>query len=453
MATDRLVKVTSDKGEETIERVPEGTLDDLRKSGVDVEDPKTGQKNTGRPVWESMQPGEGRNVAMDLAKCLRDALREHGDEMKAMYLANSTNEGVTIKVQYMPNEQGQASEDEFVFRWPDGMVRLDNVAHPVELGQLQKQSGNVILQKDLAKANLLSFLKSHDAANASDVADDNQVDPNALPDGPVAEEQLWESEECQNAFCQAVDLYRQAKDKESIKGLFRAARPFQKGNTIQEKLKGAVEWYNIYKEKPPRNTKDQVFLEDEDGDENEEEYQVSLYGDVLNPLRLAMTRFKDYINQSEDVHMGAYYRDLAESYKRLVEFCTRQEFPFAKLLRVPGITEVMDLDDPIAQGASTNDPLNAPEDDPYWNDEEDGPVMGEGDEIGPEVGDDVDYNGGNYKFYGYCGYQVVLQNKDDERDFKVVEPQDVGIGQRKADLEETNWVDPDKLPDDEVQRV
>lgn len=431
MATDRLVKVTSDKGEETIERVPEGTLDDLRKSGVDVEDPKTGQKNTGRPVWESMQPGEGRNVAMDLAKCLRDALREHGDEMKAMYLANSTNEGVTIKVQYMPNEQGQASEDEFEFRWPDGKIRLDNVAHPVELGQLQKQSGNVILQKDLAKANLLSFLKSHDTANASDVADDNQVDPNALPDGPVAEEQLWESEECQNAFCQAVDLYRQAKDKESIKGLFRAARPFQKGSTIQEKLKGAVEWYNIYKENPPKNTKDQVFLED-----NSTDLQP-----ILEALLKDFESLKSYINATEDLHVGSYYRSMRKTFDDLYE-------RFGK-----GVDEMMDLDDPIAQGASTNDPLNAPEDDPYWNDEEDGPVMGEGDEIGPEVGDDVDYNGGNYKFYGYCGYQVVLQNKDDERDFKVVEPQDIGIGQRKTDLEETNWVDPDKLPDDEVQRV
>lgn len=452
MATDRLVKVTNDKGEETIERVPEGTVDDLRRVGADVEDPKTGQKNTGRPVYEAMSPEDGRNVAMDIAKCLRDALREHGDEMKAIYLSNSTNEGVSIRVQYMPDEQGRSEEDEFEFRWPDGVVKLDNVANPVELGQLQKQSGTTLLQKDLAKAALLNFLKKNDTVDSSEQQPSQEVDSNAMPDGPVAEEQLWESEECQNAFCQAVDMYRQSKDKESIKNLFRAARPYQKGNTIQEKLKGAVEWYNIYKENPPKNTKDQVFLEDG----GLEEGNVPEVITALQNISKGLDILKTYINRTEDTHLGAYYRELESKYESLFDFCKRQVGGLYGFFD-DKLSEVWDVNDPIANGEDTNYPFGRDNDEFNSNFEDygdDEPVVHEGDEFGPEVGDSVDYNGGTYKLYGYCGHQIVLQNVDDERDFKLVTPDEIaGNKSPKEDLEETTWVDPDNLTDDELSRV
>ena len=79
---------------------------------------------------------------------------------------------------------------------------------------------------------------------------------------------------------------------------------------------------------------------------------------------------------------------------------------------------------------------------------DDEPAVNEGDEFGPEVGDDIDYQGTHYRLYGYCGYEVVLQNVDDERDFKVVKPEDVGVrDKQQQDIEETNWVDPDRLPE------
>lgn len=410
-----------------------------------IKNPRTGQEGSAESVVKEgdMNPGDGRNVAMEIAKCLRDALREHGDEMKAVFLSDTSNEGATIKIQYMPDEQGQADEDEFVFRWGDGVLKLDNVANPVELCQLQKQSGTVNIQKDLVKANLLKFLQSHDGVEGGE--DSQPADPNALPDGPVAEEQLWESDECQQAFCDAVDMYRKAKSKESIKNLFRAARPYQKGNTIQEKLKGAVDWYNIYTQKPPKNTKEQVFLEDSDLEEGNVPGVIA----ALQKLSEGLDILRNYINRTEDTHLGAYFRPLDRAYDSLFEFCKQQGLS-------KYINEFMDLNDPIANGepdnyggfGRDNDEFNSNHEE--WDDE---PVVHEGDEWGPEVGDDVDYEGGHYKLYGYCGYEVVLQNVDDERDFKVVKPENVGIKAPQKDLKETDWVDPDELSNDEIQRV
>lgn len=399
-----------------------------------IKNPRTGQEGNAETVVKEsdMNPGDGRNVAMDVAKCLRDALREHGDEMKAIYLSNSTNEGVTIKIQYMPDEQGQADEDEFVFRWKDGTLKLDNVANPVELCQLRKQSGTVIIQKDLVKANLLKFLQSHDEVEGDD---SQSVDPNALPTGPVAEEQLWESEECKQAFCDAVDMYRKAKNKDSIKSLLKAARPYQKGNTIQEKLKGAVDWYNIYTQKPPKNTREQIFLEtgedDSDGD-------LSV---IIKNLAHCLHELKLYINQTENIHLGHYYSPMMNAFENLYKNYLGWDENELK--------EVWDVNDPIANGEPTNYPFGHDDELLNWNEDfDDEPAVNEGDEFGPEVGDDVDYQGTHYRLYGYCGYEVVLQNVDDERDFKVVKPEDVGVRDKQhQDIEETNWVDPDRLPE------
>ena len=399
-----------------------------------IKNPRTGQEGNAETIVKEsdVNPGDGRNVAMDVAKCLRDALREHGDEIKAIYLSNSTNEGATIKIQYMPDEQGQADEDEFVFRWKDGILKLDNVAYPVELCQLRKQSGTVIIQKDLVKANLLKFLQSHDEVEG----DDSQpVDPNALPTGPVAEEQLWESEECKQAFCDAVDMYRKAKNKDSIKSLLKAARPYQKGNTIQEKLKGAVDWYNIYTQKPPKNTREQIFLETGEDDSDGDLYVI------IKSLAHCLHELKLYIKQTEDTHLGHYYSPMMNAFENLYKNYLGWDENELK--------EVWDVNDPIANGEPTNYPFGHDDELLNWNEDfDDEPAVNEGDEFGPEVGDDVDYQGTHYRLYGYCGYEVVLQNVDDERDFKVVKPEDVGVRDKQhQDIEETNWVDPDRLPE------
>lgn len=422
-----------------------------------IKNPRTGQEGSAESIVKEgdMNPGDGRNVAMEIAKCLRDALREHGDEMKAVFLSDTSNEGATIKIQYMPDEQGQADEDEFTFRWGDGVLKLDNVANPVELCQLQKQSGTVNIQKDLVKANLLKFLQSHD--NVEGGEDSQTADPNALPDGPVAEEQLWESEECQQAFCDAVEMYRKAKSKESIKNLFRAARPYQKGNTIQEKLKGAVDWYNIYTQKPPKNTKEQVFLEDSDVDEGELLERVRQ--EVIKPVEEAVSHGYGLALHYEGFR--PLYNDLMKTVIAIKHWVHKQTLKIKPVVGEEKLDELVDLNDPIANGEPNNygggDPRDFDNDERNreWEDYDDEPVVHEGDEWGPEVGDDVDYEGGHYRLYGYCGYEVVLQNVDDERDFKIVKPEEAGFKSPEKDLKETNWVDPDDLPDDndELQGV
>lgn len=428
-----------------------------------IKNPRTGQEGSAESVVKEgdMNPGENMEatpaanqqsnadfleLAKDLAKCLHKAFDQHSDELSSkLALKNLTTQGVRVVARYAANDQGQVSEDEFEFRWPNGVITLDNVARPVEIAKIQKQSGHLQFQKDIAIDNLVSFLNSHDEVDSSDT-----VDPNALPDGPVAEEQLWESEECQQAFCDAVEMYRKAKDKESVKNLFRAARPYQKGNTIQEKLKGAVDWYNIYTQKPPKNTKEQVFLEDAESSQEE----LKKVWDLLQQACFSLNKLR----QSEEelnVPISNLLWDAMVLEDRVGEYVKEYDVD-SRERETKNIRELIDLNDPIANGepdnyggfGRDNDEFNSNHEE--WDDE---PIVHEGDEWGPEVGDDVDYEGGHYKLYGYCGYEVVLQNVDDERDFKVVKPENVGIKAPQKDLKETDWVDPDELPNDEIQRV
>ena len=430
---------------------PRTGQDGSAESVVKEDDMNSGESMGTTPAANQQSNADFLELAKDLAKCLHKAFDQHSDELSSkLALKNLTTQGVRIVARYAANDQGQVSEDEFEFRWPNGIITLDNVAKPVEIAKIQKQSGHLQFQKDIAIDNLVSFLNSHDEVDSSDTAD-----PNALPDGPVAEEQLWESEECQQAFCDAVDMYRKAKNKESIKNLFRAARPYQKGNTIQEKLKGAVDWYNIYTQKPPKNTKEQVFLEDSDVDEGELLERVRQ--EVIKPVEEAVSHGYGLALHYEGFR--PLYNDLMKTVIAIKHWVHKQTLKIKPVVGEEKLDELVDLNDPIANGEPNNYGGGDPRDfdnnerNREWEDYDDEPVVHEGDEWGPEVGDDVDYEGGHYRLYGYCGYEVVLQNVDDERDFKVVKPENVGIKAPQKDLKETDWVDPDELPNDEIQRV
>lgn len=373
------------------------------------------------PPQEDTKQADAVNIAKELGKVLANALREHGDEMQGIFIKDMNTRGVTIKVTYKPDEQGEQTEDEFVFRWDNGVIRLDNVGEPVDLGQIQNKSGRSTIQKDVLKDRLLQFISSHDS-------DPAPSDPAEIPDGqPLNEEDLWENEDCQNAFCAAVDAYRQAKDKDSIKSLFRACRPFKKGNTIQEKLKGAVEWYNSYKQpgqewskwgNPPKNTKLQVFLEDDyDG------HNLVILKEISDSLSEAANNLQQ----------------LEGDYKR--ERFDEMSYTLSDMVR-----EIDEYIDYMMGGNETKEEA-------FYRDDDDDRVLGEEDEFGPEIGDEVDYNEGRYKLYGYCGYEVVLQNVDDERDFKVVKPVDIGMGPKQKMEEEVNYVQPEQLPDDQEEQI
>lgn len=394
-----------------------------------IKNPRTGQQGDAETVVkeeDNTKQADAINIAKELGKVLRDALQEHGDELQGAFLKNLNTRGVTVKITYKPDEQGQQTEDEFNFNWENGNISLEVGGQSIDLGQIQNRSGRSTIQKDVLKDKLLEFLKSHDTATTA-----SPSDPGQIPDGQsLNEEDLWESEECQNAFCDAVEMYRKAKDKESIKALFRACRPYRKGNTIQEKLKGAVDWYNWFTENPPKNTQKQVFLEDE----NSLREQIIDIRNKISDLIRELSNLDSYSKR-----IGNWMDSLADAVMDMNRFVESGE----------ELDEFMDLDDPIAHGAYTNDPNRATDEDPYWSRDDDEPAIKEGDEFGPEVGDEVDYDGGHYKLYGYCGYEVVLQNVDDERDFKIVKPADIGVGNKKERMQETEYIDPEQLPDDE----
>ena len=410
-----------------------------------IKNPRTGQQGDAETVVkeeDNTKQADAVNIAKEIGKVLRDALQEHGDELQGAFLKNLNTRGVTVKIVYKPDEQGQQTEDEFNFNWENGNISLEVGGQSIDLGQIQNRSGRSTIQKDLLKDKLLEFLKSHDTAATASPSDPGQV-----PDGQsLNEEDLWESEECQNAFCDAVEMYRKAKDKESIKALFRACRPYRKGNTIQEKLKGAVDWYNWFTENPPKNTKEQVFLEDDYDNSN-----LSILSGIRDSIEEAINGLRQ-IEGDYSMRTGRWISslmDVSNSMTEFIEWMGRDEGD--------DLDEFMDLNDPVARGEKGARPVGqniSPEDKEkmkhFWDYREgdDKPVCEE-DDFGPEIGDEVDYGEGHYKLYGYCGYEVVLQNVDDERDFKIVKPADIGIGGKKEQMQETEYIDPEQLPDDE----
>lgn len=441
---ERVIKYQTQDGEQLGDLQIQGTDS---QSSEEIRDTVKALRNGGASGAEAVDPArktkiaeaegdnqaDAVNVAKDIAKTLRDALKEHGDEMQGVFLKDLSTRGVTVKVTYKPDEQGQQTEDEFVFRWDNGNVRLDNLANPVDLGPIQNKSGRAFIQKDLLKDKLVAFLNSHDDDPAA------PSDPGQIPDGqPVNEENLWESEECQEAFCNAVTNFRNnTKDKEAIKALLRAARPYQKGNTIQEKLKGAVDWYNWFTENPPKNTKKQVFLE-KGSAEDEELYKI------INALAADLYDLRVYVNHTENIHLGSYYRTMMEAFENLYK--NYLGWDESNLKEYGWYPE--DDENPF-DGDEAERFANRPR--PNYDDEDE-PALDEYDEFGPEIGDEVDYNEGKYKLYGYCGYEVVLQNVDDERDFKVVKPVDIGMGTKKQ-VKETEFIPPEELPDEQEEQI
>lgn len=116
-----------------------------------IKNPRTGQEGSAESVVKEgdMNPDENMGttpaanqqsnadfleLAKDLAKCLHKAFDQHSDELSSkLALKNLTTQGVRIVARYAANDQGQVSEDEFEFRWANGIITLDNVAKPVEI--------------------------------------------------------------------------------------------------------------------------------------------------------------------------------------------------------------------------------------------------------------------------------------------------------------------------------
>lgn len=174
-------------------------------------------------------------VAKQLGKVLAMVLRDHGDQIQTMSAKQCNTSGCTIVVQYgtpgdevganSNNPQLQNSipeQDEFQFEYKEGTVYLNVNGTEIEICTIQNQSGTVKIQQPVAQDSLTKFI---DSKTQSTLGDETTQEI---------------TEEARTCFAEAVQAYRKGKNKETLKGLFRAARNFR-GNTIQEKLKEAAQ--------------------------------------------------------------------------------------------------------------------------------------------------------------------------------------------------------------------
>lgn len=174
-------------------------------------------------------------VAKQLGKVLATVLRDHGDQIQTMSAKQCNTTGCTIVVQYgtpgdevganSNNPQLQNSipeQDEFQFEYKEGTVYLNVNGTEIEICTIRNQSGTVKIQQPVAQDSLTKFI---DSKTQSTLGDETTQEI---------------TEEARTCFAEAVQAYRKGKNKETLKGLFRAARNFR-GNTIQEKLKEAAQ--------------------------------------------------------------------------------------------------------------------------------------------------------------------------------------------------------------------
>lgn len=174
-------------------------------------------------------------VAKQLGKVLATVLRDHGDQIQTMSAKQCNTSGCTIVVQYgtpgdevganSNNPQLQNSipeQDEFQFEYKEGTVYLNVNGTEIEICTIRNQSGTVKIQQPVAQYSLTKFI---DSKTQSTLGDETTQEI---------------TEEARTCFAEAVQAYRKGKNKETLKGLFRAARNFR-GNTIQEKLKEAAQ--------------------------------------------------------------------------------------------------------------------------------------------------------------------------------------------------------------------
>lgn len=340
----------------------------LVSQGATVEDPATGQNNTSSIMGEEQAEGDYLTLGMQLGKALAAALRDHGDSIEGLFLKDSSKNGCTLRVRYRPDDDGAKWEDEFVIEYsgdPDAKAYLVNGEDRVELCAITQQSGSAQINKDLAKAAFTNFIDRKTDIGKSDI---KASDPDITGGQPIDEcgegEMLWE-ENGDQQFCEAAKAWYSHKTKDGLKSLFRAARNFKKGNSIEEKLAGAVAWYkdpanrvNVDdKKKYYKNTKKQVFsgngFEDmsgvsgmrgsgdasADGAAVEESMPKAnidpvfdsegfdIYKDFLTPVTACLEKLKAHINKTEDTWVGSYYATIYRAVENLSNFVQKYDKP------------------------------------------------------------------------------------------------------------------------------
>lgn len=252
----------------------------------------------------SLENQDSLAVAKQVGKALAATLRDHGDQIQNISAKQCNTQGCNIIVQYgKPGDEVGANsdnpqlqnnnieQDEFQFEYRNGIVYLMSGEEPVEICPIQNQSGTVKVQVPVAQENLMKYIE-----------DKTPSDLGTTPKQPAEI-----SEEVRSCFAEAVQSYKKDKNKDSIKGLFRAARNFN-GNTIQEKLKEAVEDYKasiaqqIVPEVPTELPAPEVPVEEIPTEQPESsEAKTDIQMNVSFLLRL-MEFVKDEVRDDDELH-------------------------------------------------------------------------------------------------------------------------------------------------------
>lgn len=255
----------------------------------------------------SLENQDSLAVAKQVGKALAATLRDHGDQIQNISAKQCNTQGCHIIVQYgKPGDEVGANsdnpqlqnnnieQDEFQFEYRDGVLYLISGGDSIEICPIQNQSGTVKIQIPVAQENLKKFI---DSKTPSEMGD-------------TSEQSVEISEEVRNCFAEAVQSYKKVKNKESVKGLFRAARNFN-GNTIQEKLKEAVEDYkaSIAQQIEPRVPTElpvpEVPVEEVPEDQPEaSDVKTDIQTNVSFLLRL-MEFVKDEVKDDDELHQIA----------------------------------------------------------------------------------------------------------------------------------------------------
>lgn len=232
--TTKIVAKTQPNGEVNFEPMDADVANRLNGTEVvDQEGNRVKIKDTGKTIQEgdntnivALSTEDLMNVGKMLNTVVEDALRQHGDSVAyTKPKANMGRSNIIIYVYYEkdPDNPGAPSEDRFSFTFADGKVKLLDAGDTYDICPLVKKAGTLYINRDLAKDALLNFINGNDTL---EVSTEQQID-----------------EELLLGFRKAAEMYKSnPKDKENIKELLRQARNFD-GDTIQQKLKNAMEQY------------------------------------------------------------------------------------------------------------------------------------------------------------------------------------------------------------------
>lgn len=279
-ATEKQYLVTTTNGKKYLARMTDQEKAKIQARGATVQDPATGATGTSGVLEEAyeIQPKDVINIAKQLAKAITESLRDHGDSVSRVTGKDLTTGGVTIKVTYKPDEEGNVWHDQFNFIFKGGKIILKLKNKALDVCPVLQQSGTVNLQQDLIKNVITQVLGERtkvtkDEGDGKEEAILKECDDNMLLE-----------------FDRALRTYAQEKSKENLKNLLKAARSFP-GDDIQHKLKAAADAYNCR-------------FKEEEGHDEEAECPEDMHLEVGYALFL---RLMEYAKEDAKTDLDLHY--------------------------------------------------------------------------------------------------------------------------------------------------